>query len=62
VCYPEGIEPPDYAAVQTPVAQRALEEEACSLGHSVFADEDTRSMDLILGAIRKIRDNVDELR
>ena len=62
VCYPEGIEPPDYGSIQTPVAQRALEEEACSLTHSIFADDDTRSMDLILEAIQKIRDNVDELR
>ena len=40
----------------------ALETEALSLGHSVFADHDTRSMDLILGAIRKVRENVNELK
>ena len=61
VCWPEGIEPPDYAKVETPVAQRVMEEEICTLGHQAFADHDTRSMDLILGAIRKIMENVGEL-
>jgi dTDP-4-amino-4,6-dideoxygalactose transaminase len=60
VCWPEGCEPPDYAAVETPVADRVLAEEGCSLGHSVFLG-DTSDMDLILAAIRKVRDNVDEL-
>ncbi|OGV69779.1 MAG: hypothetical protein A3K19_22305 [Lentisphaerae bacterium RIFOXYB12_FULL_65_16] len=62
VCYPRGVKPPDYTKTKTPVAQRALETEALSLGHSVFADHDTRSMDLILGAIRKVRENVKELK
>lgn len=61
VAYPDGIEPPDYTQVETPVAQRALEEEAVTLMHSVFADADTRTMDMIIAAIRKIRENVTEL-
>ncbi len=61
VCYPDGIEPPDYSQTQTPVAQNALDNEALTLGHQAFADHDTRSMDLILDAIRKVRENVGEL-
>jgi dTDP-4-amino-4,6-dideoxygalactose transaminase len=61
VCYPEGIEPPDYSQTHTPVAQNALENEALTLTHTIFADDDTRSMDLILSAIAKVRENVGEL-
>ncbi|MFP3904386.1 MAG: DegT/DnrJ/EryC1/StrS family aminotransferase [Armatimonadota bacterium] len=61
VAWPEGIEPPDYSKVETPVAQRCYEEEAVSLTHTAFADKDTRTMDGILRCIRKIRENVDEL-
>ncbi len=61
VCWPQGVEPPDYAAVATPVADRVLAEEGCSLGHAMFLG-DTSDMDLVLAAIRKVRDNVAELR
>lgn len=60
VGWPEGVEPPDYAKVETPVADRVLAEEGCSLGHSLFIGE-TSDMDLILNAVRKVRENVAEL-
>jgi len=60
VCWPEGREPPDYSKVETPVADRVLAEEGCALGHTTFLG-DTSDMDLILDAIRKVRDNVGEL-
>jgi len=61
VCWPAGIDAPDYASVETPVADRILAEEGCSLGHSLFLGP-PEDMDLILDAIRKVRDNVRELR
>jgi dTDP-4-amino-4,6-dideoxygalactose transaminase len=61
VCWPDGIEPPDYSKCKTPVAQRILDEEGCSLGHALFLG-DTGDMDLILDAIRKVRENVGELK
>ena len=61
VCWPEGVRPPDYEAVETPVAQRILDEEGCSLSHATFLG-DTSDMDLILDAIRKVRENVGELK
>lgn len=60
VCYPPGVEPPDYTQVKTPVAQRILEEEGCALGHAIFLG-DPSDMDLMLDAIRKVRENVHEL-
>lgn len=61
VAWPEGVEPPDYAAVETPVADRVLAEEGCSLNHALFIGE-PEYMDLMLAAIRKVRENVGELR
>ncbi|MGQ9730436.1 MAG: hypothetical protein ACUVX8_04110, partial [Candidatus Zipacnadales bacterium] len=61
VCWPPGVEPPDYASIETPVADRVLAEEGCSLGHSLFLGP-PEDMDLILEAIQKVRDNVEELR
>ena len=60
VCYPPGIEPPDYAAVETPVADRVLAEEGCSLGHSTLLGP-PEDVDLMLAAMRKVRENVGEL-
>lgn len=60
ICWPEGRDAPDYAAVQTPVAQRVLDEEGISMGHSTFLGGKA-DMDLVLDAIRKIRENVGEL-
>lgn len=54
-------EPPDYAAVETPECQRIQEQEGISLAHRLFLGG-TEDMDLMLEAIQKIRDNVDELR
>jgi len=60
VGWPADAVVPDYAAVQTPVADRILAEEGCSLGHATFLG-DTDDMDLMLDAIRKVRENVSEL-
>ncbi len=60
VCWPAGRDAPDYAAVETPVAQRILDEEGISMGHSLFLG-DRADMDLMLDAIRKVRENVGEL-
>jgi len=60
VCWPAGVEPPDYTKVATPVADRVLAEEGCSMSHATFLG-DTSDMDLILSAMRKVRENVDEL-
>jgi len=51
---------PDYAAVETPECQRIHDEEGCSLTHRLFLG-DTSDMDLMLEAIAKVRDNVDEI-
>ncbi len=60
VCWPAGVDAPDYSKVETPVADRVLEEEGCSLGHSMFIGE-PGDMDLILSAMSKVRENVGEL-
>ena len=60
VCWPDGIEPPDYTKVETPVADRVLAEEGCALSHAMFLG-DTSDMDRLLDAIRKVRENVAEL-
>ena len=54
-------EPPDYAAMDTPECRRIHEEEGVSLTHKLFLGG-TDDMDLMLEAIQKVRDNVDELR
>ncbi len=53
-------EPPDYAEVETPECTRIFEEEGISLTHRLFLG-DRSDMDLMLEAIQKVRDNVDEL-
>jgi len=54
-------EPPDYAGMPTPECERIHKEEGVSLTHRLFLGG-TDDMDLMLEAIQKIRDNVDELR
>ncbi len=54
-------EPPDYASMPTPECERIHKEEGVSLTHRLFLGG-TDDMDLMLEAIQKIRDNVDELR
>ncbi len=54
-------EPPDYAAMPTPECDRIFAEEGVVLTHRLFLGG-TDDMDLMLEAIQKIRDNVDELR
>ena len=53
-------EPPDYVKVDTAECTRIYEEEGISLTHRLFLG-DRRDMDLMLEAIQKVRDNVDEL-
>jgi len=60
VCWPDGVEPPDYTKAETPVADRILDEEGCSLNHALFLGN-TDDMDLILDAMRKVRRNVAEV-
>jgi len=60
VCWPEGIDAPDYEQVETPVAQRILDEEGVVMSHRDFLGG-KEDMDAVLGAIRKIRENVGEL-
>lgn len=60
VGWPKDAVVPDYERVPTPVADRVLEEEGCSLGHSLFLGDET-DMDLILEAIAKVRENAAEL-
>ncbi|MGI5819146.1 MAG: DegT/DnrJ/EryC1/StrS family aminotransferase [Armatimonadota bacterium] len=54
-------EPPDYASMDTPECQRVYEEEGVVLAHKLFLGG-TEDMDLMLEAIAKVRENVDELR
>ncbi len=54
-------DPPDYASAHTPECDRIHAEEGVSLTHRLFLGG-TEDMDLMLGAIAKIRYNVDELR
>ena len=60
VCWPAGADAPDYGQVETPVADRILAEEGISMGHSMFLGGKD-DMDLMLTAIRKVRENVGEL-
>lgn len=54
-------EAPDYASMDTPVCQRIYEQEGVVLSHRLFLGG-TEDMDLMLEAIAKVRENVDELR
>lgn len=60
VAWPEGAQPPDYSAVHCPNCERIYREEGVCMPHAVFlgARDD---MDLILDAVRKIREHADEL-
>ncbi len=60
VCWPAGVDAPDYSKIETPVADRVLAEEGCCLSHNIFLG-DRSDMDLMLDAIRKVRENVAEL-
>jgi len=51
----------DYTKVRCPVAERVHAHESVCLSHSMFLG-DRSDMDLILDAIRKLRENIDELR
>ena len=51
----------DYARVHCPEAERIFSTEALALGHRYFLGP-LEDMDLILSAIRKVRQNIDELR
>lgn len=54
--------PVDYTQTNCPNAERLYTTQALSIGHAAFLGDTTQDMDLILAAIRKVRDNVDELR
>jgi dTDP-4-amino-4,6-dideoxygalactose transaminase len=54
-------EAPDYASMETPECRRIHEQEGVSLTHRLFLGG-TEDMDLMLEAIAKVRENVDELR
>lgn len=60
VAWPAGVDAPDYEKVETPVAERILAEEGISMGHSMFLGGKD-DMDLMLAAIRKVRENAGEL-
>jgi len=51
----------DYMKTYCPTAERLFEKQALSITHRVFLGDES-DMDLILDAIRKVRENVDELR
>jgi len=51
----------DYTKVHCPEAERIYQTEALCISHPVFLG-DKEDMDLILEAIRKVRENTDELR
>lgn len=51
----------DYSKFHCPDAERAYKKEACSFTHRMFLGEQ-EDMELILSAIRKIRENTDALR
>jgi dTDP-4-amino-4,6-dideoxygalactose transaminase len=53
--------PVDFTKVHCPQAERIYQTEALALPHAVFLGDES-DMDLILEAVRKVRDNVDELR
>jgi len=54
-------EPPDYAKVETPEADRIAATEGISVTHRLFLGG-TEDMDLMLEAIAKVRENVGELQ
>ncbi len=58
---PSYDKPIDYTKVYCPEAERIYQTEALSISHRCFLG-DREDMDLILEAIRKVRENTDELR
>jgi dTDP-4-amino-4,6-dideoxygalactose transaminase len=54
--------PVDYRQTSCPTAERLFQTQALSIGHAAFLGETTEDMDLILEAIRKVRENTGELR
>lgn len=61
VCWPAGIDAPNYEKIETPVAERILAHEGISMSHQAFLGT-REDMDMMLGAIRKVIENADELR
>ncbi|MFW6155819.1 MAG: DegT/DnrJ/EryC1/StrS family aminotransferase [Armatimonadota bacterium] len=59
-CFGEN-EAPDYEAMETPQCTRIYEQEGVVLTHRLFLGG-TEDMDLMLEAVAKVRENVDELR
>jgi hypothetical protein len=51
----------DYSKVYCPEAERVYRDEACSFTHRIFLGE-KEDMDLILDALRKLRENTNELK
>ncbi|MCD6351330.1 MAG: DegT/DnrJ/EryC1/StrS family aminotransferase [Armatimonadetes bacterium] len=60
VAYPEGVKPPDYTKVQCPECERIYQTEGLSMPHALFLGE-REDMDLVLDAVRKVRENAEEL-
>jgi dTDP-4-amino-4,6-dideoxygalactose transaminase len=56
-----GRDRPDYSRCHCPETERVHATESCSLTHALFLGPET-DMDRILDAIRKLRENTDELR
>jgi dTDP-4-amino-4,6-dideoxygalactose transaminase len=56
-----GRQLPDYSRCHCPETERVHATESCSLTHALFLGPET-DMERILGAIRKLRGNTDELR
>jgi dTDP-4-amino-4,6-dideoxygalactose transaminase len=54
-------EPVDYTKVHCPQAERVWKEQACSMSHSLFLGP-LSDMDLVLEAMRKVRENAAHLR
>ncbi|MDQ1317702.1 MAG: DegT/DnrJ/EryC1/StrS family aminotransferase [Candidatus Poribacteria bacterium] len=59
--YPTYGKPLDYTKVYCPEAERIYQTEALCISHPVFLGE-KEDMDLILDAIRKVRENTNELK
>jgi len=59
--YPSYGKPLDYTKIYCPEAERIYTTESLSISHPVFLGKQ-EDMDLIFDAIRKVRENTDELR
>jgi len=60
VAYPPGVSPPDYSQVHCPECERIHETEGISMSHALFLGG-REDMDLVLDAVRKVRENAEEL-